>query len=150
RSEKKMKTVIVSGARTPFGRFGGSLQTLTASELGGIAIKEALKQAEIAPDQVDEVIIGNVLQGGQEQIPSRQAMRKAGIPWSTKTETINKVCASGLRSVTLADQLIRLGDEAIIVAGGMESMSNAPYVLPKARWGSRMGHTEMIDLMIYD
>jgi len=145
-----MKTVIVSGARTPFGRFGGSLQTLTASELGGIAIKEALKQAEIAPDQVDEVIIGNVLQGGQGQIPSRQAMRKAGIPWSTKTETINKVCASGLRSVTLADQLIRLGDEAIIVAGGMESMSNAPYVLPKARWGSRMGHTEMIDLMIYD
>lgn len=145
-----MKTVIVSGARTPFGRFGGSLQTLTASELGGTAIKEALKRAEIAPDKIDEVIIGNVLQGGQGQIPSRQAMREAGIPWGTKTETINKVCASGLRSVTLADQLIRLGDEAIIVAGGMESMSNAPYVLPKARWGIRMGHAEMIDLMIYD
>src|SRR5690625_795701 len=145
-----VKTVIVSGARTPFGKLGGGLKSLTASELGGIAIKEALKRAEMDGEEIDEVIMGTVLQGGQGQIPSRQAAREAGIPWNVKTETINKVCASGLRSVTLADQLIRLGDEAIIVAGGMESMSNAPYVLPKARWGIRMGHAEMIDLMIYD
>src|SRR5699024_149741 len=99
---------------------------------------------------VDEVIIGTVLQGGQGQIPSRQAANKAGIPWDVKTETINKVCASGLRSVTLADQLIRLGEEDIIVAGGMESMSNAPYILADARWGNRMGHKKVTDLMIYD
>lgn len=145
-----MKTVIVSGARTPFGRLGGSLQSLTASDLGGIAIKGALERAEIAPDAVDEVILGNVLQGGQGQIPSRQAMRKAGIPWETKTELINKVCASGLRSVTLADQLIRLGEEEVIVAGGMESMSNAPYAFPKGRWGARMGNASLLDLMVYD
>lgn len=144
------KTVIVSGARTPFGKFGGSLKALTASQLGGAAIKEVLKRAEIDGSQVDEVIIGTVLQGGQGQIPSRQAAREAGIPWEVKTETINKVCASGLRAVTLADQLIRLGDEEVIVAGGMESMSNAPYFVPDARWGSRMGDSKMKDLMIHD
>lgn len=144
------KTVIVSGARTPFGRFGGTLAPLTAAQLGGKAIQAAVERAEIMPENIDEVIIGNVLQGGQGQIPSRQAAREAGIPWSVKTETINKVCASGLRSVTLADQLIRLGDEEIIVAGGMESMSNAPYVLPDARWGNRMGDKRVVDLMIHD
>ena len=113
-----------------------ALSSLTASDLGGIAIKEALNRAGIAADQVDEVIMGTVLQAGQGQIPSRQAATKAGIPWSVKTETINKVCASGMRSVTLADQFIRLGDEEIIVAGGMESMSNAPYYLPKATIGT--------------
>ncbi|WHX25974.1 acetyl-CoA C-acetyltransferase [Virgibacillus halodenitrificans] len=144
------KTVIVSGARTPFGKFGGSLKSFTASQLGGKAIEEALKRAQMDGEQIDEVIMGTVLQGGQGQIPSRQAAREAGIPWHVKTETINKVCASGLRSVTLADQLIRLGDEEVIVAGGMESMSNAPYFLPDARWGNRMGDKTVKDMMIHD
>lgn len=144
------KSVIVSGARTPVGKFGGSLSSLTASDLGGIVIKEALQRAGVAPEAVDEVILGCVLQGGQGQIPSRQAAQKAGLPWETKTETINKVCASGMRSITLADQIIRAGDEEIIVAGGMESMSNAPYILPKARWGLRMGDSSVKDLMVHD
>lgn len=144
------KTVIVSGARTPFGKFGGGLKSLTATQLGGKAIRAALDRADIDEATVDEVIMGTVLQGGQGQIPSRQAAREAGIPWGVKTETINKVCASGLRSVTLADQLIRLGEEEIIVAGGMESMSNAPYFLPDARWGHRMGDKSVKDLMIHD
>lgn len=143
-------TVIVSGARTPFGKLGGKLSSLTASQLGGIAVKEALQRANIQPKDVEEVILGTVLQGGQGQIPSRQAARSAGIPWEVKTETINKVCASGMRSVTLADQIIRAGDEQLIVAGGMESMSNAPYFLPKARWGYRMGDAKVKDLMVYD
>jgi acetyl-CoA C-acetyltransferase len=144
------KTVILSGARTPFGKFGGGLSSLTASQLGGIAVKEALQRANIQPEDVQEVILGTVLQGGQGQIPSRQAAREAGIPWEVKTETINKVCASGMRSVTLADQIIRAGDEDLIVAGGMESMSNAPYFLPKARWGLRMGDASLKDLMVHD
>lgn len=144
------KSVIVSGARTAFGKFGGALSSLSASDLGGIAIKGALEKAAIAPEQIGEVIMGTVLQGGQGQIPSRQAAHKAGIPWSVKTETINKVCASGLRSITLADQLIRLGEEQIIVAGGMESMSNAPYYLKNARWGLRMGDAPLIDGMVFD
>lgn len=144
------KTVILDGARTAFGKFGGNLSSLTASDLGGHAIKAALDRAGIKPEEVDEVIMGNVLQAGQGQIPSRQAADKAGIPFDVKTETINKVCASGMRSVTLADQLIRLGDEEVIVAGGMESMSNAPYYLPKARWGLRMGNAEVVDGMVYD
>ncbi|WP_270180412.1 acetyl-CoA C-acetyltransferase [Alkalihalobacillus sp. CinArs1] len=144
------KTVIVSGVRTPFGKFGGALKSLEAPELGGIAIKESLKRAGIEADQVGEVIMGSVLQGGQGQIPSRQAARHAGIPWEVKTETINKVCASGLRSVTMADQIIRAGDEEVIVAGGMESMSNAPYILKDARWGMRMGDKKIVDLMVHD
>ena len=144
------KSVIISGARTPFGRFGGGLTPLTASQLGGEAIKAALERAELSGSEIDEVIMGTVLQGGQGQIPSRQAAHEAGLPWNVKTETINKVCASGLRSVTLADQLIRLGDEDVIVAGGMESMSNAPYILPDARWGNRMGDKSVKDLMIHD
>ncbi len=144
------RTVIIDGARTPFGKFGGSLAPLKASELGGIAMKAAMQRAGVAPSELDEVIFGNVLQAGQGQIPSRQAAREAGIPWDVKTETVNKVCASGLRSVTLGDQIIRAGDEEVILAGGMESMSNTPYAVPKARWGMRMGDAQMTDLMITD
>lgn len=144
------RTVILDGARTPFGKFGGALSTKTASDLGGIAIQEALKRSGVSEEEVDEVIIGTVLQAGQGQIPSRQAAVKAGLPWSVKTETVNKVCASGMRSVTLGDQLIRLGDETVIVAGGMESMSNAPYYLPKGRFGLKMGDAPLVDGMIYD
>lgn len=144
------KTVILSGVRTPFGKFGGALSSLTASQLGGIAVKEAIARAGVNPEDVQEVILGTVLQGGQGQIPSRQAAREAGLSWEVKTETINKVCASGMRSVTLADQIIRAGDEDLLVAGGMESMSNAPYILPKARWGLKMGDSSVKDLMIHD
>lgn len=144
------RTVILSGVRTPFGKFGGAFSNFSASELGGIAIKEALNRAEVSSEDVQEVLMGTVLQGGQGQIPSRQAARHAGLPWEVKTETINKVCASGMRSVTLGDQIIRAGDEEVIVAGGMESMSNSPYILPKARWGLRMGDSPVKDLMIHD
>jgi len=144
------KAVIVAGARTPFGKFGGSLKSFTASQLGGKAIQAAIERANIDVEHIDQVIMGNVLQGGQGQIPSRQAAKEAGIPWHVKTETINKVCASGLRSLTLANQLIRLGDEEVIVAGGMESMSNAPYFLPDARWGYRMGDQRVVDMMVHD
>ena len=144
------KTVILDGARTAFGKFGGSVSHLTASDLGGVAIKGALQRAAVQPEEVGQVIIGTVLQAGQGQIPSRQAATKAGIPFSVKTETINKVCASGMRSVTLADQIIRLGEEDVIVAGGMESMSNAPYYVPKARWGLRMGDAQLVDGVLYD
>ncbi|EID42717.1 acetyl-CoA C-acetyltransferase [Parageobacillus thermoglucosidasius] len=144
------KTVILSGVRTPFGKFGGALKPLTAAQLGGIAVKEALRRARVSGEQVDQIILGTVLQGGQGQLPSRQAMRYAGIPWEVRTETVNKVCASGMRSVTLGDQIIRLGDAEVIVAGGMESMSNAPYILPNARWGLRMGDAAVKDLMVYD
>ncbi|MDQ0177524.1 acetyl-CoA C-acetyltransferase [Bacillus chungangensis] len=143
-------TVIVSGARTSFTKFGGAFSPLTAAELGGAAVKEALKRAQIQPEDVGEVMLGAVLQGGQGQIPSRQAARYAGIPWEVKTETVNKVCASGMRSVTIADQIIRAGDENIIVAGGMESMTNAPYFIPKARWGLRMGDSSLKDLLLHD
>ncbi|RUL53141.1 acetyl-CoA C-acetyltransferase [Lysinibacillus antri] len=144
------KTVILDGARTPFGKFGGSLSALSASDLGGRAIAAALEKSNVKPEEVNEVIMGTVLQAGQGQIPSRQAATKAGIPYNVKTETINKVCASGMRSVTLADQLIRLGEEDVIVAGGMESMSNAPYYLPKGRWGLRMGDASLVDGMVFD
>lgn len=144
------RTVILSGVRTPFGKLGGALSDCTASQLGGIAVKEALVRAGVKPADVQEVILGTVLQGGQGQIPSRQAAHHAGLPWEVKTETINKVCASGMRSVSLADQIIRAGDEEVIVAGGMESMSNAPYILPKARWGYRMGDGAVKDLMVHD
>ncbi|PID23433.1 acetyl-CoA C-acetyltransferase [Sporosarcina sp. P7] len=144
-----MRTVILQGARTPFGKLSGVLQSQTASDLGGIAIKEALARAGVQGDQVDEVIMGTVLQAGQGQIPSRQAAVKGGIPYGVKTETINKVCASGMRSITLADQLIRLGDETTIVAGGMESMTNAPYYA-NVRSGLKMGDSTLVDGMIYD
>ncbi len=144
------ETVIVSAARTPFARFGGGLKSFTATDLGGIVIAEAVKRAGIEGAQVENVIMGMVLQGGAQQIPSRQATRKAGLPWEVTSETVNKVCASGMRAVTMADQQIRCGDAEIVVAGGMESMSNAPYILKGARWGYRMGGNEAVDLMLHD
>nr|WP_144927089.1 acetyl-CoA C-acetyltransferase [Paenibacillus bovis] len=145
-----MKTVVVGGARTAFGRFGGGLRSFRAAELGGVAIKGALLRAGVKPEDIDQVIMGTVLQAGQGQLPSRQAAREAGIPWEVKTETINKVCASGLRAVSLADQIIRAGDEEVIVAGGMESMSNAPYAMKHARWGTKMGNVPLVDLLLHD
>lgn len=144
------ESVIVGGARTPFAKFGGALKDVPAVVLGGTAIKEAVLRSSIDPATINEVLMGMVLQGGTGQIPSRQAARWAGLDWSVTTETINKVCASGLRSVTMADQIIRSGDADIIVAGGMESMSNAPFALPSARWGARMGDQSLVDLMIHD
>jgi acetyl-CoA C-acetyltransferase len=144
------KTVIVSAARTPFGRFGGGLKDVGAVDLGGIALRGALERTDVAPEQVEHVVMGMVLQGGAGQIPSRQAARKAGLPWETTSETINKVCASGLRAVALADQQIRLGEAEVVLAGGMESMSNAVFALPALRSGQRMGHTPTLDLMVHD
>lgn len=144
------QTVIVSAARTPYGKLGGGLKTLKATQLGGIVIAEALKRAGLPGNTVDNVIFGQVLQGGCGQIPSRQATREAGLPWEIPSETINKVCASGLRAVTMGDQAIRAGDADIIVAGGMESMSNAPYFVKGARWGLRMFDTKFTDLMVHD
>src|SRR5919205_818847 len=133
------RTVILGTARTPIGKMGGGLASLKATELGGIAIKAALERADVAPEQVDHVIMGQVLQAGQGQIPSRQAQIKAGIPKEVSSETINKVCASGIRAAGLIDAAIRAGDLDVAVAGGMESMSQAPYLLKDARFGFRMG-----------
>jgi acetyl-CoA C-acetyltransferase len=144
------QTVILGTARTPFGKMGGALSTKSAVELGGAAITSALERAEVAPDQVRQVIYGQVLQAGQGQIPSRQAQIEAGIPREVPSETINKVCASGMRTVGLADQAIRAGDVEIAVTGGMESMSGAPYLLPGARFGFRMGDVQAIDAMTHD
>jgi acetyl-CoA C-acetyltransferase len=144
------EVVIVSAARTAVGAFNGSLAGFTAPQLGSIAIKEAVKRAGIKPEDIDEVLMGNVLQGGIGQAPARQASLAAGIPDSVSASTINKVCGSGLKSVMLGEQEIKAGDAEIIVAGGMESMTNAPYILKKARNGYRMGNGEIIDLMIHD
>src|SRR5215217_9570394 len=127
------KTVILGAARTPIGKLGGGLASLDATELGGTAIKAALERAGVEPEQVQHVVMGQVIQAGQGQIPSRQAQVRAGIPREVSSETVNKVCASGLRSTVLLDQAIRAGDLSIGVGGGMESMSSAPYLLPKAR-----------------
>lgn len=143
-------TVILSGARTPIGSFMGSLSSLSAPKLGAIAIKGALERAKVRPEQVDEVLMGCVLQGGIGQAPARQAAIFAGIPESVPCTTINKVCGSGMKTVMMAAQAIACGDAEIIVAGGMESMSQAPYALHKARTGYRLGHGELTDLMIYD
>ena len=144
------QTVILGTARTPFGKMGGALAPVDATELGGKAIGAALERSEVKPDQVQGVIYGQVLQAGQGQIPSRQAQIKAEIPREVPSETVNKVCASGMRTVGLADQAIRAGDLEIGVTGGMESMSNAPYLLPGARFGFRMGDVEAIDAMTHD
>src|SRR5262249_6127674 len=125
-------TVILSTARTPFGKMGGGLSSLDATDLGGTAISEALDRAEVEPDQVESVVYGQVLQAGQGQIPSRQAQIKAQIPKEVPSETVNKVCASGMRTIGIADQAVRAGDLKIGVTGGMESMSQAPYLLPGA------------------
>ena len=144
------KTVILSAARTPIGKMGGGLSSLPAVELGGVAIEAALQRAEVEPEQVQHVVMGQVLQAGQGQIPSRQAQIKAGIPKEVSSETINKVCASGLRSCVIIDQAVRAGDVEVAVGGGMESMSNAPYLLPGARFGFRMGDVKALDAMVHD
>ncbi len=144
------KTVILGTARTPIGKMGGGLSTLDATELGGLAIGAALERAGVEPEQVEHVVVGQVLQAGQGQIPSRQAQIKAGIPKEVSSETINKVCASGLRATVILDQAIRAGDVQIGVGAGMESMSKAPYLLPQARFGYRMGDAKMLDAMVHD
>jgi acetyl-CoA C-acetyltransferase len=145
-----MKSVILSAARTPIGAFMGSLSALTAPKLGAIAIKEAVMRAGINPEDVQEVIMGNVLTAGIGQAPARQASIYAGLPTNVECMTINKVCGSGLKAVMLADQAIRCGDLQVAVVGGQESMTNAPYLLPKAREGYRMGNGELVDSMIND
>jgi acetyl-CoA C-acetyltransferase len=144
------KTVILSAARTPIGKLGGGLSSLDATSLGASAITAALERADVAPDEVQHVVMGQVLQAGQGQVPSRQAQIKAGIPKEVSSETINKVCASGIRAAGMIDTSVRAGDLDIAVAGGMESMSNAPYLLKQARFGYRMGDAKMLDAMISD
>src|SRR3954462_3225604 len=143
-------SVIVAGARTPIGKLSGALASFSAMDLGGFAIKAALERAGVSPDQVDYVFMGQVLQAGQGQITARQAAVKAGIPMSVPATTVNKVCLSGLNTVYLADQMIQAGDADIVIAGGMESMTVAPYLLPDARAGMRMGDKKVIDSMMYD
>ena len=142
--------MIVAGARTPFGKFGGAFKDVPAVTLGGHAIRAALERSGVAADQVDYVIMGQVLQAGAGQITARQAAIEAGIPQEVPAITINKVCLSGLNAIALADQLIRAGEVEVVVAGGMESMSEAPYLVPKARFGARMGNTEMVDSLVHD
>ena len=144
------RSVIIAGARTPFGRFNGALASVPAVDLGAAVIREALIRAGLAPEQVEYTIMGHVLQAGQGQITSRQAAISAGIPKEVPALTVNKVCPSGLVAIATADQMIRAGDLDIVVAGGMESMTNAPYVIPKARAGNRLGNVEMLDSMIHD
>jgi acetyl-CoA C-acetyltransferase len=144
------KTVILSAARTPIGKLGGSLSSLDATALGGIAITAALERSGVAPEQIQHVVMGQVLQAGQGQIPSRQAQINGGIPKDVSSETINKVCASGVRAVGILDAAIRAGDIDVAVGGGMESMSHAPYLLPNARFGMRMGDGKVLDAMIHD
>ena len=144
------EVVIVSAVRTPFGRFGGGLKPLKAVDLGGLAIKEALSRARIEGGQVDEVVFGTVVAAGQGQIPGRQAAVKGGIPHDVPVVTVNKVCGSALKAVTLGAQMIKAEDADVIVAGGMESMSNIPYIAPDMRWGSRMNDVTMKDAMILD
>src|SRR5437016_4764730 len=143
-------SVIVDGARTPIGRFGGGFKDVPSVKLGGHAIRAALERSGVSGDQIDYVIMGQVLQAGAGQITARQAAIDAGIPKEVPAITINKVCLSGLNAIALADQLIRAGEIEAAVAGGMESMSQAPYLVPSARFGQRMGNTKLVDLMIYD
>ena len=145
-----MASVIVAGARTPFGRFGGAFKEVPATTLGAHAIRAALDRSGVKGEDVDYVIMGQVLQAGAGQITARQAAIDAGIPQEVPAITINKVCLSGINAIALADQLIRAGEVEVVVAGGMESMSEAPYLFPKARFGARMGNTEKVDSMIHD
>ena len=144
------QAVIVSAARIATGRFLGGLSSLSATDLGGIAVKAAVRRAGIDPETIDEAIMGNVVSGGLGQAPARQASIKAGLPATIPALTVNKVCGSGLKAVMLAAQAIRAGDGRVFVAGGMESMSNAPYFLPKARSGYRMGNGELVDSVVHD
>src|SRR5919202_2750617 len=144
------ESVIVSAVRTPTGKFLGALKAFTAPELGALVVREAVRRSGIDPDAVDECIMGNVVSAGEGQNPARQAALKGGLPDHVAALTINKVCGSGLKAVMLADQGIRAGDIEVAVAGGMESMSNCPYLLPRVRDGLRMGNAEVIDSMIQD
>jgi acetyl-CoA C-acetyltransferase len=144
------RSVIVSAVRTPFGRLGGALKDYPATELGAIAIRAALERVGLEGREVEYVIMGQVLQGGAGQAPARQAAVAAGLPIEVPADTVNKVCASSLRAVEIADSMIRAGDVELVVTGGMESMSNAPYALPKARFGYKMGDATLVDLMIWD
>ena len=143
-------SVVVAGARTPIGKLSGALAGLGAADLGGAAVAAALERAEVAPGEVDYVFMGHVLQAGQGQATARQAAVKAGIPMTTPATTVNKVCLSGLNAIYLADQMIGAGDAHVVVAGGMESMTNAPYLLPEARAGYRMGDGRLVDAMVHD
>lgn len=144
------RAVILGAARTAFGRFGGALAPMSAPELGGTAIREAISRSGVEDSELEHSIFGLVVQAGVGQIPSRQANYYAGLPYTLTTETLNQVCASGLRSATLADTLIRAADYEVVLTGGMESMSNAPYLLPQARWGARMGDGAVVDAMMHD
>ena len=144
------RSVIVSAVRTPFGKLGGGLKDHVAPQLGAIAIRAALDRVDVRDDEVEYVIMGQVLQGGAGQAPARQAAVGAGLPKEVPSDTVNKVCASSVRAVEIADQMIRAGDHDVIVAGGMESMSNAPYILKQARFGYRLGDGAVIDLMLHD
>ena len=144
------KAVIAGACRTPVGKFLGTLKNSPAVELGGVVVKEALTRAGVRPDQVDEVILGNVLSAGLGQNPARQAALKAGLPVTVPAMTINKVCGSGLKAVSLAAQAVRVGDHRVMVAGGMESMSNSPYLVMGAREGLRLGHGKLVDSMVHD
>ena len=144
------EVVILGGCRTPIGTFGGALKDVSAVELGTVAVREAVRRAGVRPDQVDEVVMGCILQAGLGMNPARQAAIKAGLPDTVPAHTVNKVCGSGLKSVMLAAQAIKCGDAEVVVAGGMESMSGAPYLLPGARWGERLGHGKALDHMIHE
>ena len=144
------EAVIISAVRTPIGRFGGGLSEVSAVDLGAVVIEEAVRRAGVTPEQVDEVIMGNVLMAGQGMNPARQSLVRSGLPVQVPAMTINKVCGSGLKAVALAAQSIRLGEAEVVVAGGMESMSCAPYIVPRGRYGYRMGHGELLDSMIND
>jgi acetyl-CoA C-acetyltransferase len=144
------RAVIVSAVRTPFGKLGGALKDYEATELGATAIRGALERVDVAADEIEYVLMGQVLQGGAGQAPARQAAVGAGLPKEVPADTINKVCASSIRAVEIADLMIRSGDHSVIVAGGMESMTNAPYILKKARFGYRLGDGTLIDLMTHD
>ncbi|MYH67393.1 MAG: acetyl-CoA C-acyltransferase, partial [Dehalococcoidia bacterium] len=145
-----MKSVIVGLARTPIGRFGGAFKPLRATDLGAAAIGGARGGAALGPDAVDEGIFGHVVQAGAGQITARQAANGAGIPMTVPATTVNKVCLSGLTAIAMADRSIRLDESSVVVAGGMESMTNAPYLLPDARWGGRLGHGPLVDAMQHD
>ncbi len=144
------EVVIVSAARTPIGSFGGAFKEVSAIQLGVVAVKAALERAGLRPEQVEDVLLGNILQAGLGQGPARQVALGAGIPAEVPATTINKLCGSGLEAINLAIRAVRLGDADIVVAGGFENMSQAPYVMPNARWGARMGHTQILDTMISD
>src|SRR5262249_40218492 len=144
------RSVIVAAVRTPFGRLGGGLASYPATELGAIAIREALSRAALEPSEVGSVSRGQVVQAGVGQAPARQAAVAAGIPKEVPADTINKVCASSIRAVEIADLMVRAGGHGLVVTGGMESMSNAPYLLPKARFGYRLGNGEVVDHMVFD